>query len=174
MTVNSRDVIFHYDSPLGRMTAAFEASYLVGLWFDGQKHFGSTLNEDTAEGEGVLPEQIRSWLDQYFDGTVPGYVPPLRLRGTSFQQTVWSCLLKIPWGKTVTYGELAKQTAAVLGRTSMSAQAVGSAVGRNPISIIVPCHRVIGADGSLIGYAGGLTRKEKLLSIEGRSTAVIK
>lgn len=171
MSAIIRNVLFHYDSPLGRMTAAFEGAYLIGLWFDGQKHFGSILNDAAEERDGPLPEQTQLWLDQYFSGIKPSFTPPLHLIGTAFQRTVWSCLMEIPWGATATYGDIAERTAAILGRSSMSAQAVGGAVGRNPVSIIVPCHRVIGADGGLTGYAGGILRKEKLLSLERRTAS---
>ena len=111
-------------------------------------------------------QQTKRWLDLYFSGKEPDFCPPLDPDGTDFQKTVWSVLRTIPYGDTLTYGEVSKLVAAKLGRSFMSAQAVGGAVGRNPISIIVPCHRVIGADGSLTGYAGGLWRKEKLLRLE--------
>ena len=108
----------------------------------------------------------KKWLDIYFSGNIPGFLPPISLNGTDFQMRVWSKLLKIPYGKTVTYGELAKEIANEMGKAKMSAQAVGNAVGKNPIAIIIPCHRVIGADGSLTGFAGGLETKKELLMLE--------
>ncbi|MBQ8703593.1 MAG: methylated-DNA--[Bacteroidales bacterium] len=163
----------HYHSPLGDITLASDGSAIVGLWFDGQKHFGSTLGtkseEQRIENRATQPEVTQPllsacrWLDEYFSGREPGFTPPMSFRGTVFQQRVCEALLAIPYGQTVTYGELARR----LG--CRSAQAVGGAVGRNPISIIVPCHRVVGADGSLTGYAGGLDRKRALLQLERKN-----
>lgn len=160
----------HYDSPLGDITLASDSAALTGLWFEGQKYYGSTLinNEELRinNEEFSLPlvfDEVRRLLDIYFSGREPDFMPPLSLKGTPFQQRVWKELLTIPYGQTVTYGELARR----LG--CRSAQAVGGAVGRNPISIIVPCHRVVGADGSLIGYAGGLDRKRALLELEQKN-----
>ena len=154
------DCIRHYDSPLGGITLAGEENALTGLWFDGQAHFASTLGPDARPGSlPVFDEAIR-WLDIYFNGTEPDFTPRLDLRGTPFQLLVWKALLNIPYGETVNYGELARR----LG--CRSSRAIGSAVGRNPISLIVPCHRVIGADGRLTGYAGGLVRKSRLLELE--------
>lgn len=154
----------HYDSPLGGITLASDGQALTGLWFDGQKHFGNTIGTQAAlPAELPIFDEARRWLDIYFSGCKPDFMPPLLLRGTSFQQRVWEALLTIPYGHTVTYGELAHQ----LG--CRSAQAVGGAVGRNPISIIVPCHRIVGANGSLTGYAGGLDRKRALLQLEQKN-----
>ena len=154
----------HYDSPLGGITLASDGRALMGLWCDGQKHFGSTLGTQTSSS-AIIPvfDDTRRWLDIYFSGREPDFMPPLSLSGTTFQQRVWEDLLSIPYGHTVTYGELAR----LIG--CRSAQAVGGAVGRNPISIIVPCHRVVGADGSLTGYAGGLDRKRVLLQLEQKN-----
>lgn len=127
---------------------------------DGQKYYGSTLINNEEFSLPLVFDEVRRWLDIYFSGREPDFMPPLLLRGTSFQQRVWEALLTIPYGQTVTYGELAHQ----LG--CRSAQAVGGAVGRNPISIIVPCHRIVGTNGSLTGYAGGLDRKRALLQLE--------
>lgn len=151
----------HYDSPLGGITLASDGEALTGLWFNGQKHFGSTL-VSLASLPAQLPvfDDTRRWLDIYFSGRNPDFMPPLSLKGTPFQQRVWKELLTISYGQTVTYGELAHQ----LG--CRSAQAVGGAVGRNPIAIIVPCHRIVGTNGSLTGYAGGLDRKRALLQLE--------
>lgn len=139
---------------------------LTGLWFEGQKFFGSTLSEEQEEKDLPVFRQTVGWLDLYFEGKQPDFMPNLVLQGSSFQKTVWGLLLSIPYGRTVTYGELASAAAEKLECSHMSAQAVGGAVGHNPVSVIVPCHRVIGADGSLTGYAGGIERKKALLSLE--------
>ena len=116
-------------------------------------------------------EKTKEWLSVYFSGIEPNFTPPLKIEGTDFMKVVLKILCSVPFGEIITYGELAKKTAAALGKQKMSAQAIGNAVSRNPISIIVPCHRVIGSDGSLTGYAGGLERKEWLLRNEGFSSA---
>ena len=151
----------HYNSPLGGITLASNGDALVGLWFDRQKHFGSTLASPHEE-QNDLPVfyAAHRWLDIYFSGRMPDFTPPLSLQGTLFQQRVWAALLTIPYGQTMSYGELARR----LG--IRSAQAVGGAVGRNPVSLIVPCHRVVGSNGNLTGYAAGLDRKRALLGIE--------
>lgn len=154
-----------YDSPLGKIHFAYDDVGLCGLWFEGQKYFESTLKEyDSKQIE--MYALVKNWLDDYFQGNDPKINIPLHLIGTSFQLEVWNILKTIPYGKTMTYGEIAKIIAKKRGVKKMSAQAVGSAVGHNPISIIVPCHRVIGSDGSLIGYAGGIERKQELLRLE--------
>ena len=156
------DYTQHYASPLGGVTLASDGEALIGLWFDGQKHFGAALS--AAHEEKPLPvfSEAARWLDRYFSGAEPDFTPPLRARGTPFQLAVWAALREIPYGQTVTYGALAER----LGLPRAAARAVGGAVGRNPISLIVPCHRVIGADGSLTGYAGGPERKRQLLALE--------
>lgn len=154
---------FAYSSPLGGITLASDGAALIGLWFDGQRHFGSTLGKDPRQGEPALFAEAVRWLDLYFDGGVPDFTPALRLAGTPFQRSVWRALQAIPYGQTRTYGALARE----LGLSPAASRAVGGAVGRNPISLIVPCHRVIGADGSLTGYAGGVERKRWLLQKEG-------
>ena len=151
-----------YESPLGRMLLAADDAGLTGAWFYGQRHFARGLGdaEKSAEAEVPALAAARRWLDAYFAGERPGVDDvTLAPRGTAFQRRVWDALLAIPYGETRTYGELA----AALGS---SPRAVGSAVGKNPISVIVPCHRVLGAGGSLTGYAGGLTRKQALLELE--------
>lgn len=158
--------ISHYTSPLGTITVAAENEHLTGLWLPGQKYFASTLTEKPIESDLDIFQQTRQWLDIYFRGDIPSFTPPIRLIGTPFRLSVWNILLKIPYGKTVTYGDIAKFLAAERGIFSMSAQAVGGAVGHNPISIIVPCHRVVGSDGNLTGYAGGLDKKIQLLTLE--------
>ena len=161
------DLTARYFSPLGGVTLASDGEALTGLWFDGQRGFPELLPPERAgEAPPVFAEADR-WLDTYFRGTAPDFTPPLHLRGTDFQLLVWELLLAIPYGQTATYGDLAAEAARRMGVSRMSAQAVGGAVGCNPISVIVPCHRVIGASGSLTGYAGGLERKARLLSLEG-------
>lgn len=153
-----------YSSPLGTVVlATADGQALSGAWFEGQKHFAA--GHPLAEGESPLLERVKVWLGDYFEGgELP--LPPLAPEGTPFQRAVWDLLPDIPRGKTATYGELAGTLSRRWGRT-VSPRAVGSAVGRNPISILIPCHRVVGASGSLTGYAGGLDRKEWLLRHEG-------
>ena len=151
--------IRHYDSPLGRILLAADERGLTGLWFEGQKYFARTLPTECEERETPALADAAHWLDVYFSGHEPDFTPPLHLIGSDFRRRVWKRLLEIPYGQTTTYG-------ALLGG-GMSAQAVGGAVGHNPISIIVPCHRVIGANGSLTGYAGGIDKKIGLLTLEG-------
>lgn len=155
-----------YDSPLGEITLAGDENGLAGLWFHGQQRFAASMPKDTPVREIALFRETARWLEVYFSGKEPDFTPPLSLGGTLFQKVVWSHLLRIPYGKTVSYGQLSRDVAAALGRSTMSAQAIGGAVGRNPVSIIVPCHRVLAADGSLHGYAGGLERKASLLALE--------
>lgn len=158
-----------YSSPLGGILLAAEDGGLVGLWFEGQKYFARTLDPDHAELPHPVLEEARRWLDLYFSGAEPDFTPPLRLTGTPFQQEVWTLLQAIPYGETVTYGQLARRLAERRGASRISARAVGGAVGRNPVSILVPCHRVVGSGGSLTGYAGGVERKRRLLRLEGVS-----
>ena len=146
---------------------AGDGEALTGLWFDGQEHEAETLCADHAEGDLPVFEETKRWLDLYFSGRIPDFTPALHLRGTAFRRDVWEILLTIPRGSVTTYGEIASHIAAQRGLEHMSAQAVGGAVGHNPVSIIVPCHRVVGADGSLTGYAGGIERKAWLLALEG-------
>ena len=159
------DYIHHYMSPLGGVTLAADGSALTGLWFDGQKYFAASLSADHAEKMLPVFAEAERWLDRYFSGSIPDFVPPLNPRGTVFRRLVWKFLLTVPYGQTVTYGEIADRLAAQTGQP-VSARAVGGAVGHNPVSLIIPCHRVIGADGSLTGYAGGLDRKTWLLRLE--------
>ncbi|MBQ6173181.1 MAG: methylated-DNA--[Clostridia bacterium] len=159
-------------SPLGMILLASDGEALTGLWFDGQKG-APVLPDDVEEERLPVFDEAGRWLRVYFAGCEPDFTPPLRPGGTAFQQTVWGLLRRIPYGETVTYGRLSEETARLLGRPRMSAQAVGGAVGRNPISLIVPCHRVIGADGSLTGYAGGLRRKEYLLTLERKKVLYV-
>lgn len=185
-----------YDSPIGSIVMAGDGECLTGLWFVGQKYFGSTLpgggkyarnHERLADGtpqfyggnllevseligeNTQLPvfQTTKRWLDLYFQGKIPDFMPALRLEGTPFRKAVWEILLSIPYGQTMTYGEIAGKLAEQRALLRMSAQAVGNAVGHNPISIIVPCHRVVGSGGSLTGYAGGVKKKAVLLALEG-------
>lgn len=153
-----------YRSPLGSMVLAADDTCLTGLWFENQKYFPDL--PESQEKEIPLFAAVKHWLDLYFSGTEPDFSIPLGLSGTDFQRAVWKILCEIPYGQTTTYGEIAKRIARERGIKSMSAQAVGGAVGRNPVSIVVPCHRVVGADGSLTGYAGGTERKKRLLLLE--------
>lgn len=163
--------IYHYKSPLGGITMASDGTALTGLWFDGQKYFAEGIKPDAEEKKLPIFDEAMRWLDIYFSGRRPDFTPPLNLEGTAFRKEVWQLLLQIPYGQTTTYGELAAQLAAHNGLKRMSAQAVGGAVGHNPISIIVPCHRVVGTGGSLTGYVGGLAKKLALLKLEGIDTA---
>ena len=158
--------IQHYDSPLGDILLAADEAGLTGLWFEEQRHYAATLPEDVQAKETPALMEGRRWLDIYFAGNEPDFTPPLHPMGSAFQLSVWHILLEIPYGATTTYGAIAKRLAKERGLPQMSARAVGSAVGRNPISLIIPCHRVLGKSGSLTGYAGGLHRKAWLLALE--------
>ncbi|MCC8191334.1 MAG: methylated-DNA--[protein]-cysteine S-methyltransferase [Planctomycetes bacterium] len=168
------DVIQEYASPVGRLTLASDGKALIGIWLQGQKYFGHTLAAGARRRHLPLFSRTAAWLDTYFSGVMPGPFPvPLAPRGSPFRQAVWRLLSAIPAGTVTTYGALASDMARQLGRPSLSAQAVGGAVGHNPISIIIPCHRVVGAGGSLTGYAGGLAVKQALLELEGAPVASI-
>lgn len=155
-----------YPSPLGEIFIACDDTGLTGLWFSDQKYVKATLSSNHKMANHPILDNTAEWLIQYFSQKEPSFTPPLHLTGTSFQLQVWEILLQIPYGETVTYGDISKKLAKIRGCNSMSAQAVGGAVGRNPVSIIVPCHRVIGANGKLTGYAGGIDRKQALLTLE--------
>lgn len=155
-----------YSSPLGGILLAADEVGMRGLWFDGQKYFARGLSDERTERETPVLSEARRWLDIYFDGAEPDFLPPLHPVGSPFRQEVWKILLQIPYGKTVTYGDIARQLAAEGGLETMSAQAVGGAVGHNGISIIIPCHRVVGSNGSLTGYVGGIDKKVGLLTLE--------
>ena len=162
----------YYLSPLGKMLLAADNLGLAGAWLEGQKYFGEFpehMNFVFEEKENCILKNALRWLDIYFSGQKPDFLPKLHLIGTDFQKEVWNILLEIPYGQTVTYGEIARKIADKRGLKTMSAQAVGGAVGHNRVSVIVPCHRVIGSDGSLTGYAGGIERKIRLLDIENGS-----
>ena len=159
----------YYLSPLGRILLAADDIGLIGVWFEGQKYFGEFpghMNYIFEEKENHILKDALRWLDIYFSGQKPDFLPKLHLIGTAFQREVWDILLEIPYGQTVTYGEIARKIADKRGLKTMSAQAVGGAVGHNEISIIIPCHRVVGTNGSLTGYAGGIDKKIALLKLE--------
>lgn len=163
-------VVSHYASPLGAITLCSDGTAVTGLWFDGQKYFGRTLPAAYEEAAAPVLQQAEAYLTAYFAGRAPEALPPLRPAGTPFQQAVWAELLRIPRGQTTTYGRIAQALARRQAMARPCAQAVGSAVGRNPISILIPCHRVVGAGGSLTGYAGGIGKKLALLRLEGVDT----
>ncbi|MDR1883217.1 MAG: methylated-DNA--[protein]-cysteine S-methyltransferase [Prevotella sp.] len=154
-----------YESPFGGITLASDGEALTGLWFDKQKYFGGTLSPENDEKQLPVFEKTREWLDCYFGGSEPDFMPAVKLDGSEFRLAVWEILKQIPYGQRITYGEIAAEIAR-RRNVGMSAQAVGGAVGHNPISIIVPCHRVVGTNGSLTGYAGGIERKIGLLKLE--------
>ena len=156
----------HYDSPLGGITIASDGNAVTGLWFDGQKYFADTLDADHTEKDLPVFDEAGRWLDIYFGDSEPSFTPPLNMKTTPFRKSVWEVMLTIPYGRTMTYREIADRIAKQKGVSRMSAQAVGGAVGHNAISLIIPCHRVVGTNGSLTGYAGGIDKKAKLLSLE--------
>lgn len=166
MNQYKRIFICYYPSILGRLTLGSDGENLTGLWIEGQKHYGSTLPPNLTEQELPVFKQAKGWLDQYFSGREPDFLLPLAPEGSSFRQLIWEELRNISYGSVLTYGDIAKKAAVRLGRDTMSAQAVGGAVSHNPISIIIPCHRVVGTNGNLTGYAGGLDKKVKLLELE--------
>lgn len=154
------DYLSHYASPLGPITLSSDGEALTGLWFDGQKYFGATLSPEQMELDLPIFQETSRWLDLYFGGRDPGPLPLLRPKGSEYRQKVWKALLEIPRGQTVTYARLA-------GLIPTSPRAVAGAVGHNPISLLIPCHRVIGTGGALTGYAGGVDKKRALLRLEG-------
>lgn len=161
----------YYQSPLGRLLLASDGTALTGLWIEGQKYYCSRPSDiDEMKVKDDLPvfSNTKGWLDRYFFGKKP-CVSELTLapRGSDFRKAVWDILCEIPYGQVITYGDIARQMAEKMNRERMSGQAVGGAVSHNPISIIIPCHRVVGTNGSLTGYAGGIDRKIKLLELEG-------
>ena len=158
--------ISHYQSPLGGILLAADEIGLTGLWFEGQKYFALYLDKEHEEKEVPVFQTAKKCLDIYFAGNEPDFQVPLHFTGTDFQNEVWEILYSIPYGKTMTYGEIAKRIAEKRGLKRMSAQAVGGAVSHNEISVIVPCHRVVGTNGSLTGYADGIEKKVALLKLE--------
>ena len=169
--------ITHYHSPLGKITLAADKTGLTGLWFEGQKYFALHLEPEHEEKELPVFADAKRWLDIYFSGKEPDFIPPLHPTGSAFRQAVWKILLQIPYGQTTTYGEIAKKLAKMQNASHMSAQAVGGAVGHNEVSIIIPCHRVVGTNGSLTGYAGtayaGTYRYESFFCAEERNGALV-
>lgn len=158
--------ISNYISPLGKILLAADEEGITGLWFEYQKYYAYQLEKEQEEKEVPVFVQTKQWLDIYFSGKEPNFMPSLHLKGTEFQKSVWAVLQTIPYGQTMTYGEIARIIAQKRGLPHMSAQAVGGAVGHNPVSILVPCHRVVGTNGNLTGYAGGIEKKQALLSLE--------
>lgn len=162
-----------YPSPVGVLTLTCDESAIVGLWMENQKYYLGALKTPPLPGDTPLLRQAQKWLDAYFAGKAPSPdALPLRPQGSDFQQAVWKLLLQIPYGKTVTYGQLAARIAQNRGVPAMSAQAIGGAVGKNPISIIIPCHRVLGSQGQLTGYAAGVEKKLWLLHHEGVALSI--
>ena len=159
---------YTYESPLGTMVMLGTLSYLTDLFFIDEAHAPSFDDTEYIEQVTGPFEVTIMWLDQYFNGKKPFITPPIQLEGTAFRKFVWSILQTIPYGNTTTYGEIGKQIAQQQGKEKFSAQAVGGAVGHNPISIIIPCHRVIGSNGKLTGYAGGIERKKYMLDLEAK------
>lgn len=157
----------HYESPLGSILLASDGEALTGLWFEGQRYFALHLDSEHEERDLPVFGIAREWLDEYFAGKEPSFPIPLRVQGSAFHREVADIMLTIPYGETMTYGEIASLIAERHGMERMSARAVGGAVGHNEISIIIPCHRVVGASGSLTGYGGGIWRKVRLLEGEG-------
>ena len=155
-----------YKSSIGDILLATDEIGLIGLWFEGQKYFANTLPDEHIPQETEILTETIKWLDMYFSGEEPNFTPPLHPSGSSFRQAVWQILLQIPYRQTISYGEIARKMAELKGTSHMSAQAVGGAVGHNEISIIIPCHRVVGTNGSLTGYAGGIDKKISLLELE--------
>ena len=161
--------ITDYSSPIGMIKLAADGESLIGSWVEGQKYYFDTITGETMENNNLpIFKNTKNWLDRYFEGKKPAVSElPLAPIGGEFRQKVWEILCQIPYGQVITYGDIAKKMAVKMNKTTMSAQAVGGAVGHNHISIIIPCHRVVGANGSLKGYAGGIKKKLWLLNHEG-------
>lgn len=158
----------HYHSPIGELVIVSDENSIVGLWIEGQKYFFDVLKEKKVSSNQIdILKKAKEWLDRYFDLKEPDINElPLSPIGGEFRQKVWKILCEIPYGEIMTYGEIAKRIAKEMNKKSMSAQAIGNAVGHNPISIIIPCHRVVGSNGNLTGYAGGIDKKIQLLELE--------
>ena len=163
------EYITDYESKIGKIQIAATEEAVTGLWLYGHKYFASTLEQEYEKKNILIFDEIKEWLDRYFSGENLQVTFPVALKGSDFRQSVWRILREIPYGETMTYGEIAKKIAGERGQSGMSAQAVGGAVGHNPISIIIPCHRVVGAGGSLTGYAGGIEKKKWLLALESKN-----
>lgn len=160
--------ITDYKSPVGKLLIASKENKLIGLWIEGQKYYLNEIDDEVQEKENEETLfKTKKWLDRYFNGENPK-ISELKLNpsGSEFRQNVWKLLCQIPYGKVTTYGEIAKKMAKIMNKEKMSAQAVGGAIGHNPIAIIIPCHRVVGTNGNLTGYAGGIDKKIKLLELE--------
>lgn len=158
--------ITQYNSPIGGITISSNGTEIIGLWFDGQKYFGDTISNKYEKKELPVFTKTKEWLDIYFSGKEPNFLPQIKMETTPFRKAVWEIMLTIPYGETMTYKEIAEKIAMQREIKKMSPQAVGGAVGHNSISLIIPCHRVVGANGSLTGYAGGIDKKIKLLTLE--------
>lgn len=157
----------YYDSPIGKLTLVSKDENLCGLWIEGQKYYLGKINESIFENDDIeIFKLAKKWLQRYFNSDKPDFNIPLKPEGSDFRQAVWKILCEIPYGKVVTYRDIAQKIAKQQGKNKMSAQAIGNAVGHNPISIIIPCHRVVGTNGSLVGYAGGIDSKVELLEHE--------
>ena len=157
-----------YSSPIGKLTLVSDGTYLIGLYIDGQKYFLENINEEMQKNDNlIIFKNTEDWLDKYFKGLKPNIKDlKLKLKGSDFRIMVWHILASIPYGEIITYGEIAKRVAKIMSKSKMSSQAIGGAVSHNPISIIIPCHRVVGANNALVGYAGGIDIKKKLLDFE--------
>lgn len=164
-----------YSSPLGDMLLAVKDGALVGLWFEGQKYYGAAISEAVPKDDDKTSVKVKRWLDRYFAGKRPDAAElALAPAGSDFRQAVWAVLRKLPYGKTISYGDIARTLAKRKGLVRVSARAVGGAVAHNPVSVIIPCHRVVGSDGKLTGYAGGIDKKIKLLELEGVDVKLFK
>ncbi len=157
-----------YASPIGKLTLVSDGTYLIGLYIDGQKYFLGNIKEEMQRNDDlIIFKNTEEWLDRYFEGLKPNIKDlNLKLHGSDFRVMVWHILESIPYGNVITYGEIAKRVAKIMGKNQMSSQAIGGAVSHNPFSIIIPCHRVVGVNNALVGYAGGLDFKKKLLDFE--------
>ncbi len=158
--------IYHYSSPLGHIIISSNGKEITGLWFEEQEHSGGTLIKEYKENALPVFDEAKKWLDTYFSGKAPDFTPPIKVDTTHFCKSVLEIVQTIPFGQTMTYGKIANHIAKQRGSDKMSAQAVGRAVGSNPILLIIPCHRVVGANGNLTGYEGGLEKKLQLLTLE--------
>lgn len=166
MEQNTKEFVDYYLSDIGKMTLVSDGENITGLWIEGQKYYGNTMADNNTEAALPVFRRAKQWLDIYFSGKEPDFCLPLAPKGSPFRQKVWKLLCGIPYGEVMTYQDIARALAEESGKEKMSAQAVGGAVGHNPISVIIPCHRVVGSDGSLTGYAGGIHNKVKLLELE--------
>ncbi len=162
-----RCYVDYYNSPVGKICLGSDGEYLVGLWFDGEKYYCEGFSVVVKNPDFKIFQETKKWLDIYFSGEIPDFMPKLKQSGSDFRMEVWDILKEIPYGKMITYGDIAQKIAKRRGIKRVSAQAVGGAVGHNSVSIIVPCHRVVGANKNLTGYAAGLDIKKYLLNLEG-------